>query len=60
MSDEMMFTVSRPLANWSMEANWRANWGSHISPMRTASNKLMFSVWVAMAAANAVESMPRV
>ena len=55
-----MLIVSRPPANWSIEANWRANCGNHISPMRTASNRLMSVVWVAIAAANAVESMPSV
>ena len=58
MSDEMMLIVKRPCAIWSMVASWRASWGSHISPMRTASSRLICSVCVAMAAANAVESMP--
>ena len=53
-----MLIVSRPFDIWSMVASCRASWGIHISPMRTASRRLICSVWVAMAAANAVESMP--
>ena len=59
MSDEMMLMFSRPVANWSIDASCRASWGSHISPIRTASSRWICSVWVAIAAANAVESMPR-
>jgi hypothetical protein len=60
MSEEMMLMHNRPSANWSIVASWRANCGNHISPIRTASSRLMCSVWVAIAAANAVESMPSV
>ena len=53
-----MLIVSRPFDMRSIVASWRASWGIHSSPMRTARSRLICSVWVAMAAANAVASMP--
>ncbi len=53
-----MLIVSLPSANWSIVASWRASCGNHISPIRTASSRLIVSVCVAIAAANAVESIP--
>ena len=53
-----MLIVSRPPVIWSMVANWRANCGAHISPIRTATNNWMRRVSVAMAEAKATESMP--
>ena len=53
-----MLIVSRPFDIWSIVASWRASCGTHSSPMRTASSRLICSVCVAMAAANAVASMP--
>ena len=60
MSLEMMFTVSRPPSIRSMVAIWRANWGSHNSPIRTASSSRIRSVRGAIPAAKAVASIPRV
>ncbi len=53
-----MLMVSRPPLIWSMVASCRASCGAHISPIRTATSSWMRRVAVAIAEANAVESMP--
>ena len=53
-----MLIVSRPPRIWSTVASWRASWGGHISPIRTASSSRMRRSSGAMPAANATESMP--
>ena len=57
MSDEMMFTVSRPSIIWSSVANCRASCGTISSPQRTASS-IRSDVIDAIPAANTVLSMP--
>ena len=55
---EITLSINRPPEIWSMVASCRASWGTTISPMRTASRRLMCRVWVATAAAKATLSMP--
>ena len=53
-----MLIVSRPPSISSIVASWRASWGGHISPMRTAVSSCIRRRCGAMPAANATESIP--
>ena len=53
-----MFTVRRPPRIESRVASWRASWGTHVSPARTATSSLQFLTCGAMAAAKATVSIP--
>ena len=53
-----MLTVSRPSSIWSIVASWRASCGGHISPIRTATSSCIRRSSGAIAAANAIESIP--
>ena len=55
-----MLTVRRPPSIWSRVAICRASWGTHISPIRTATSSCIRRSSGAIPAAKLTESMPMV